>query len=60
MNINKICPLLSKTAIDNKSQTYALCIQQKCGFWDSYNKACGIASIAWFQAQTAETLNKIG
>ena len=58
MNINKICPLLFKTAIDSKSQTHALCLQEKCGFWDDYNKSCGIASIAWFQAQTAEVLNK--
>lgn len=56
--MNKICPLLSKTVINSKSQPYSECLKEKCGFWDSYNKACGIASIAWFQAQTAEALNE--
>ena len=55
--MNKICPLLSETS---KSQPYVLCLKETCGFWDDYNKSCGIASIAWFQAQTSEALNKIG
>lgn len=57
MNINKICPLLS-IVINSKSQPYSECLKGKCGFWDDYNKACGIASMAWFQAQTAEALGE--
>lgn len=53
MNMNKICPLLSKNVINSKSQLYSECLRE-----DNYNKACGIASMAWFQAQTAEVLDK--